>query len=155
MNFKFYLYMYVCEIIIELIHFNIIRGNITIYYVLEEDVGEKKTVSQKYGDSSIDQWNEWWERLERVINVTKGKRREWGIVIIHDRKCLCIIISLCATKISCLRRYIGLLKRAGMRVSMRSKILMLLVSNYLVCNYLYVIKLASRQSAAFYKRNSR
>lgn len=36
--------MYVCEIIIEFIsiHFNIIRGNITIYYVLEEDVGEKK-----------------------------------------------------------------------------------------------------------------
>jgi len=39
--------MYVCEIIIELIHFNIIRGNITIYYVLEEDVGEKKTLWAK------------------------------------------------------------------------------------------------------------
>lgn len=34
---------------------------------------------------------------------------------------------------------------------MHSEILMMLVSNYLVCNYLYVIKLASRQSAAFIK----
>lgn len=44
-------------IIIELIHFNTIRGNITTYYVenvLEENIGEKKILwGQKYGDNSI------------------------------------------------------------------------------------------------------
>lgn len=70
------------------------------------------------------QRNEWWEGLEKVqvINVAKGKRGEWGILITHDRKCLCVIITICVTKISYLQQYISLSECAGTRVSVRSEI---------------------------------
>lgn len=80
MNFKFYLYMYVCE----LIHFNTIKKSLIISYVKNgEDIEDKKTLWVKNMDD-WDQWNKWWERLEREIKSHKRKKER--IVIIYDRK---------------------------------------------------------------------